>query len=218
MCNGENLNQTLKNRQDFKIWTWLGDSMSGRENPRLVVWNNRIFFLFQVQVLKLLLNLSENPAMTDRLLDAQVSTCIFVLSIYQFGQTDPEGKDLSQSINRNSPWGDMEGNTPFHKPMLFIHSFIHSFSQSFTLYILSHCFGNLLKQRAWWCCKPKNWAHFFVDVKIKDTTKSKIRRRKGLFLAASKENSRELSQSSVSLNSKIGVHGVHFKLRVHAYT
>ena len=90
---------------------------------------------------------------------------------------------------------DMEGNTPFHKPMLFIHSFIHSFSQSFTLYILS-LFWKLTEAE----------------------TKSKIRRRKGLFLAASKENSRELSQSSVSLNSKIGVHGVHFKLRVHAYT
>ena len=98
----------------------------------------------------------------------------------------------------------------------FTHSSIHSVSHS--LFIFYHCFGNLLKQRAWWCCKPKNWAHFFVGVKIKDTTKSKIRRRKGLFLAASKENSRELSQSSVSLNSKIGVHGVHFKLRVHAYT
>ena len=35
LWNGENLNQTLKNRQDFKIWTWLGDSMSGRENPHL---------------------------------------------------------------------------------------------------------------------------------------------------------------------------------------
>ena len=100
-----NLNLTLKNRQDFKIWTWLGDSMSGRENPSLVVWNNLIFFLFQVQVLKLLLNLSENPAMTDQLLDAQVSTCTFVLSIHQFGQTDSEGKDLSQSMNGNSPWG-----------------------------------------------------------------------------------------------------------------
>ena len=54
-----------------------------------------------------------------------------------------------------------------------------------------------------------------MSVKIKDTTKSKIRRRKDLFLAASKENTEEVSQSSVSLNSKIGV---HFKLSVHAYT
>ena len=142
----------------------------------------------------------------------------------------PESKHCSSWAQKFTPAGlvslmavtslfiDMEGNTPFHKPMLFIHSFIHSFSQSFTLYTLSHCFGNLLKQRAWWCCKPKNWAHLFVGVKIKDTTKSKIRRRKGLFLAASKENTGELSQSSVSLNSKIGVHGVHFKLRVHTYT
>lgn len=59
-------------------------------------------FLFQVQVLKLLLNLSENPAMTDGLLGAKVSSVayIFVLSIqiYRFGQTDLEGKDLPQIL------------------------------------------------------------------------------------------------------------------------
>ena len=43
-----------------------------------------------------------------------------------------------------------------------------------------------------------------VGVKPTDTTKPKIRRRKDLLLAASKENTGDLSQSSVSLNSKIG--------------
>ena len=44
-----------------------------------------------------------------------------------------------------------------------------------------------------------------VGVKSKDTTKPKFRRRKDLLLlAASKENTRVLSQSSVSPNSKIG--------------
>ena len=44
-----------------------------------------------------------------------------------------------------------------------------------------------------------------VGVQPKDTTKPKTGRRKDLLLlAASRENSRALSQSSVSLNSKIG--------------
>ena len=102
---------------------------------------------------------------------------------------------------------DTAGDTPFHKPMLFIYSFIHSFIQSFTLYILSHCFGNLLKQRAWWCCKPQNWAHLLVGIKIKDTAKSKIRRRKDLFLAASKENTGELSQAVSPWIEKLGYMG-----------
>ena len=42
-----------------------------------------------------------------------------------------------------------------------------------------------------------------VGVEPEDTTKPEIRRRKDLLLAASKENTRHLSQSSV-LNSKIG--------------
>ena len=37
-----------------------------------------------------------------------------------------------------------------------------------------------------------------------DTTKPKIRRRKELLLAASKENTGKFSQSSVSLDSKMG--------------
>lgn len=47
---------------------------TGRENSCLLVWNKPILFLFQVQVLKLLLNLSENPAMTEGLLGAQVNS------------------------------------------------------------------------------------------------------------------------------------------------
>ena len=42
-------------------------------------------------------------------------------------------------------------------------------------------------------------------VESKDTTKPKIRRKKDLLFAASKENTRDLSQSSVSSNSKTGV-------------
>lgn len=48
--------------------------MQGRENSCLLVCNKSILFLFQVQVLKLLLNLSENPAMAERLLGAQVNS------------------------------------------------------------------------------------------------------------------------------------------------
>ena len=44
-----------------------------------------------------------------------------------------------------------------------------------------------------------------VSVEPKDTTKPKIRRRKDLsLLVASKENTGDLSQSSVSPNGKIG--------------
>ena len=44
-----------------------------------------------------------------------------------------------------------------------------------------------------------------MDVEPKDTAKPKIERRKDLLLlAASKENTGDLSQSSVSLNSKLG--------------
>ena len=35
---------------------------------------------------------------------------------------------------------------------------------------------------------PKNWVHVLVGVEPKDTTRPKIRRRKDLLLAASKEN------------------------------
>lgn len=41
-------------------------------------------------------------------------------------------------------------------------------------------------------------------VKPKDRAKPKIRRRKDLWFAASRENSGDLYQSSVSLNGKIG--------------
>ena len=43
-----------------------------------------------------------------------------------------------------------------------------------------------------------------VDVKPVDTTKPKISRRKDLFLAASKEDSRDLSPNSVSSTVKLG--------------
>ena len=54
-----------------------------------------------------------------------------------------------------------------------------------------------------------------MDVEPIDTTKPKIGRRKDLLLAACKENTGALSQSSVSPNSKIRE---VFKLRVHAYS
>ena len=51
---------------------------------------------------------------------------------------------------------------------------------------------------------PKNWIYLLVGVKPKDTTKPEIRRRKNLLLfAASKDNTRDLSQSSVFLSMKI---------------
>lgn len=51
---------------------------------------------------------------------------------------------------------------------------------------------------------PENWVNLSVDVKPKDTDEPEIRRRKGLLLVASKVNTRNLSQSSISLNSMIG--------------
>ena len=51
---------------------------------------------------------------------------------------------------------------------------------------------------------PKNRVLLLLGVEPKDTAKPKIRRRKDLFLAASKENTGDLSQSNVSLNCKIG--------------
>ena len=62
---------------------------------------------------------------------------------------------------------------------------------------------------------PENWVRLLVGVEPKDTTKAESGRRKDLLLAASKENTRDLSQSSVSPNSKVGE---VFKLRVHAYS
>ena len=53
-------------------------------------------------------------------------------------------------------------------------------------------------------CYPKT-TFGLVGVKPKDTTKPEIRTRKNLlFFAASKENTRDLSQSSVFLNSRAG--------------
>ena len=51
---------------------------------------------------------------------------------------------------------------------------------------------------------PENGVSFLRGVEPKDTSKPKIRRRRDLLLAAGVENTGNLSQSSVSLNSKIG--------------
>ena len=53
-----------------------------------------------------------------------------------------------------------------------------------------------------------------VHINPKDTAKPKSRRRKYLFLAASKENPGDLSQSSASPTAKLG----SFKLVVHVYS
>ena len=50
----------------------------------------------------------------------------------------------------------------------------------------------------------KNWIHLFVGIKQKDTSKPKCGRRKNLSLTASKENPKDISQSSVSLTAKLG--------------
>ena len=51
---------------------------------------------------------------------------------------------------------------------------------------------------------PENGVSLLSGVEPKDTSKPKIRRRRDLLLAAGVENTGNLSQSSVSLNSKIG--------------
>ena len=51
---------------------------------------------------------------------------------------------------------------------------------------------------------PENWVRLLVGVEPKDTTKPKSGGRKDLLLAASKENTEDLSQISVSPRSKIG--------------
>lgn len=87
----------------------------------------------------------------------------------------------------------------------FIPSLIPPFSHSFFFHILPHSLGSLLKQRAWWCCYLKNWIGLLAGVEPIDTTKPKSRRRKGFsLLAASEENTGDISQSSVSRNSKTG--------------
>ena len=51
---------------------------------------------------------------------------------------------------------------------------------------------------------PENCVLLLVGIEPKDTTKPKSRRRRDLLLATSKENTRDLSQSSISPNSKTG--------------
>ena len=51
---------------------------------------------------------------------------------------------------------------------------------------------------------PENWVCLLRGVEPKDTSKPKIRRRRDLLLAAGVENTGNLSQSSVSWDSKIG--------------
>ena len=50
----------------------------------------------------------------------------------------------------------------------------------------------------------ESWVCLFMGAEPKDPTKPEIRSRKYLLLAASKENTEDLSQSSVSPNSRIG--------------
>ena len=52
---------------------------------------------------------------------------------------------------------------------------------------------------------PENWVHLLVGLKPVNKMKPDIRRRKGLYLfAVSRKNVRNFSQSSVSLNSRLG--------------
>lgn len=51
---------------------------------------------------------------------------------------------------------------------------------------------------------PQNWVHLLVGVEQKDTSKKESGRRKDLLLVATKENTGDLSQSSISPSSKIG--------------
>lgn len=52
---------------------------------------------------------------------------------------------------------------------------------------------------------PENWVLLLVGVKPKNPTKPKRGRKKDLLLlVASKNNTRDLSQSSASLNNKMG--------------
>ena len=62
---------------------------------------------------------------------------------------------------------------------------------------------------------PEDWVCFLVAVEPKRTTKPKTRGRNDLLLSASKENTRDLSQSSVSLGWQ---HWGCFKPRIHAFS
>ena len=60
----------------------------------------------------------------------------------------------------------------------------------------------------------KNWVSLLVDVEPKEANKQKSGRKKVLLLGASKENTRDISQSSVSPKQhNLGI----FKLRMYAY-
>ena len=62
---------------------------------------------------------------------------------------------------------------------------------------------------------PKNWVRLLVDVvEPEDTSKSKIRRRKDLLLAASKENTGSFPKQCFPEQQNWGI----FKLSVHAYS
>jgi len=53
-------------------------------------------------------------------------------------------------------------------------------------------------------CVLKNWVHLLSGVQPKDKTKPKHGRRNGLLLlGAKKENTEDISQSSISLNGKM---------------
>ena len=60
---------------------------------------------------------------------------------------------------------------------------------------------------------PEHWVCLLMGVEPKDTTKPKIGRRKDPLLAASKENTGNISQSSVCPKT-----AESFKLRAHAYS
>ena len=81
-----------------------------------------MLFLFQVQVLKLLLNLSENPAMTEGLLGAQVNSlqiCFVNIQICRFTPF----KMLTEIISESN--------------IIFFYSFyLHGFPKFFVMSIL----------------------------------------------------------------------------------
>ena len=51
---------------------------------------------------------------------------------------------------------------------------------------------------------PENWVCLLVGIEPKDPAMPNSQRRRDLLLAANKENTRDLSQRSVSLSSTIG--------------
>ena len=75
---------------------------------------------------------------------------------------------------------------------------------SFAVYEAQVCAPHLVRHPRDVSLLPPNWVCLLLCSEPTDTTKPKIRRRKELLLAASKENTGDFSQSSVSLNSKMG--------------